>query len=414
MGNVNETVNLFKDLNCCKGGKDDNIQIKTEDDMENGNEFKPIKVEKAKANVKFKIEEEENDNYNEIKHLETDNGNKNKEDNKENQILTEDNTKHNESFIVNNNNTNNQETTKHINTNVDTDLIIKSLQKKTINDREKDFPLFTKEYAISKGNISEELLNQQFNEENLIYDHGTLIENKSFYYGFRSKQNNMRHGFGTLLLSDGTKYEGFWIENEFSLYGRHIDSDLTVYEGQFKNGILNGDGTESTLTTTYTGSFSNGIKQGYGIFKTQSDTYEGNFEQGLKHGKGKIFFTNTQNYYEGEFISNKIEGYGKFKWASEDQYEGTFKNGILHGEGVYKWKNGDVYTGPYLNGVRCGNGKLVNSNGKIYEGSFENNLPHGKGVVVKDGRKSIVEFNNGVPVNSKRKTSAVNENQNNN
>lgn len=383
MGNaLNDAV---AQINCCRGDKKDDIII-TLDNKKNKDQKN--KVDAARSG------------FNHI-NLEDDN---NQQNGYEGELKENNHSEKEIPFHEDIQNVEEHDTScNQINTHVDRDSILKSLENSKIKDRQAEFPEFTQEYAISKGNISEESLKLLFPKEDLIYDHGSLIQGKSFYYGYRSKHLN-RHGFGVLILIDGSKFEGFWIEGELSLYARHIDSELTVYEGQFRNGFLHGNGFESTGKISYIGSFVSGLRNGFGVLKTETDIYEGNFLNGIKHGIGKIIFSTTSNSYEGEFNEGRIEGKGTFKWSNGDEYIGTFENGILHGRGIYKWKNGDVYDGSYINGMRSGKGKLTNSNGKIYEGGFENNLPHGKGIIIKDGKRSEVEFNNGVPTSSKRKT----------
>ena len=41
---------------------------------------------------------------------------------------------------------------------------------------------------------------------------------------------NTKCGNGLLIINDGTKYQGFFKDNEL-VYGRHIDSDGIIYEG---------------------------------------------------------------------------------------------------------------------------------------------------------------------------------------
>lgn len=296
---------------------------------------------------------------------------------------------------------------KEINRSVDRESILKDFIDPNLVNRERSFPLFTKEYAIEKFNISLKELNTLYLPQEIVFDHGTYIPNRSFYFGEKNRSNE-KHGFGMLYLCDGTKYTGFWKNNDFSYYGRFIDKELTVYEGAFSNLSLHGRGEETTITNSnYSGTFYHGMKEGKGTLRTESEVYEGDFEQGLKHGKGKIMFTKSGNRYEGDFTEGKIEGHGSFTWASGDQYKGAFKNGILHGFGAYFWVNGDVYEGLYSNGIRCGKGKLKNANGKIYEGEFRNNVPHGKGVIIKDNKVSTVEFENGVPLGKKLLTNTV-------
>lgn len=292
-----------------------------------------------------------------------------------------------------------------MNRGVNRNLILRSFLKESVIKREADFGVpFSKEYAIEKGNLNLSTLQENYgNQNDQLYDHGSLVAGKSFYFGERNRDKN-RHGYGTLFLMDGSKYEGFWINNELSLYGRHIDNELNVFEGEFQNGNLHGNGVESSSAAYYRGNFINGVKHGKGVMESENEVYDGDFENGVKSGKGQIHFLKTKNYYEGQFINGKIEGEGLFKWQNNDTYVGTFDNGVLNGEGIYKWNNGDVYTGTYINGMRSGYGKLQNSNGKIYEGQFENNLPHGKGVINKQGKVSEVEFVNGVPVSSRKRT----------
>lgn len=291
-----------------------------------------------------------------------------------------------------------------INKGVNRNLILRSFLRESVIKREADFGKpFSKEYAIEKGNLNVNTLQENFaNENDQIYDHGSLVAGKSFYFGERNKALN-RNGYGTLYLMDGSKYEGFWINNELSLYGRHIDNELNVFEGEFQNGNLHGDGVESSGAAYFRGKFINGVKYGKGVMESENEVYEGDFENGVKNGFGKIHFIKTKNYYEGQFINGKIEGEGMFKWQNNDTYVGTFDNGVLNGQGIYNWNNGDVYTGTYVDGMRSGYGKLQNVNGKIYEGQFENNLPHGKGVIIKEGKVSEVEFVNGVPTSSRKR-----------
>lgn len=44
--------------------------------------------------------------------------------------------------------------------------------------------------------------------------------------------------------------------------------------------------------------------------------------------------------YEGEYVNDKKEGYGVFKWASGNVYEGMFKDDERHGKGKMTWTDG--------------------------------------------------------------------------
>ena len=49
------------------------------------------------------------------------------------------------------------------------------------------------------------------------------------------------------------------------------------------------------------------------------------------HSIIKIYYENGKLMYEGGFIDNKFEGYGKYYYLNGEYYEGQFKNGIRDG-----------------------------------------------------------------------------------
>lgn len=436
--------NDIQNLNCCRG-ENENFQIKNDKEKENGTNKVVVtdndKVATSKATHKYII----GDDQKPSSLIETQKeNNKTKESNKKITELPErkqekkmsqkgefkeeetknqqienltrvkkDEKESSETSLYNSitndgeiKNLTNKFDVKDVKKEVDRERIIKQFANERHDIVENNIPPFTKEYAISNGKLDQFDLNIMYPPNEIIYENGCLVPNASFYFGEKTKRY-LRHGFGTLYLSDGSKFTGFWVKNDFSYYGRYLDSEGNVFEGFFQKGSIIGKGTEITAVSTYNGEFSNGVKEGKGCLKTDSEVYEGDFYNNNKNGKGLIQFIKTGNYYEGEFLDGKIEGKGLFKWANGDIYEGDFSNGILHGHGTYKWSNGDSYDGDYVDGMRCGKGRLKNSNGKIYEGEFDNNLPHGKGIIIKEDKITEVEFIKGVPSSQKRKSSTI-------
>ena len=43
---------------------------------------------------------------------------------------------------------------------------------------------------------------------------------------------------------------------------------------------------------------------------------------GLKNGRGKEYYKNGKIKYEGDFINDKYEGYGKYIWENGEYYIG--------------------------------------------------------------------------------------------
>ena len=217
----------------------------------------------------------------------------------------------------------------------------------------------------------------------------------SFYIG-QVKLDYARHGYGVTLLSDGSKYEGYWRNNYFTGWGRYIDSDGTLYEGYFLNGKLNGKGIKKSLNgNVYIGDFVDNKREGTGKEETNEHIYEGEFKNDKKNGNGKLAYKLLKDTYEGEFKDNCITGMGFYTWANKDTYKGTFVNGKMHGKGLYKWPDGGEYYGEYVNNIKEGNGRFKWVNGKVFEGQFKRGKPSGFGKLKTSNREIDVEFKDG-------------------
>ena len=214
-----------------------------------------------------------------------------------------------------------------------------------------------------------------------------------FYKGELNMETE-KHGYGINYLKNNSYYQGYWIRNNFSSFGRYIDETGCLYEGNFMNGILNGEGVKLTQDGfIYKGNFVDGYLEGLGVEDNDEFSYTGNFVKEAKNGKGKYFFKILNETYEGESLNNDITGYGLYIWNNKYCYEGSFVKGKMHGKGLYKWPDGGTYLGEYINNIKEGKGIFKWANGKIYDGSFKNGKPNGSGVITfLNGTKSEVFF----------------------
>ncbi|KAF8398248.1 hypothetical protein HHK36_017175 [Tetracentron sinense] len=165
-----------------------------------------------------------------------------------------------------------------------------------------------------------------------IYHAERGLANGDFYTGNWSE--NLPHGHGKYLWTDGCMYVGEWFRGKTMGKGKFSWPSGATYEGDFKTGYMDGKGT-------YTGS--------------SGDTYRGFWIMNLKHGQG------TKSYANGDY------------------YEGEWRRGLQDGHGRYQWKNGNHYIGQWKNGAICGNGTLIWANGNRYDGFWEDGLPKGNG-----------------------------------
>ena len=88
---------------------------------------------------------------------------------------------------------------------------------------------------------------------------------------------------------------------------------------------------------------------------SQSDglTHEGEFRNGLPNGQGTLTFS----------APHKSAG---------EKYVGEFKDGKPNGQGALTFADGRKYVGEYKDDKRNGQGTYTKPDGKVFEGIFEN------------------------------------------
>ena len=81
--------------------------------------------------------------------------------------------------------------------------------------------------------------------------------------------------------------------------------------------------------------------------------YEGDFVDGLQQGNGTLM--RKTFVYEGEFFQSKREGYGTLYDEKKENvvYKGYWKNDLFHGEGTL-YRDGVAQSGQFRNGALRG------------------------------------------------------------
>ena len=101
--------------------------------------------------------------------------------------------------------------------------------------------------------------------------------------------------------------------------------------------------------SVFEGNFLNDLKSGYGKMTwLDGGVYEGNWKNGTQNGYGKMTWSDG-NVYEGNWKNGTQNGYGKMTWLDGGVYEGNWKNGTQNGYGKMNWSDGDVYEGNWEN-----------------------------------------------------------------
>eukprot|EP01006_Ploeotia_vitrea_P023348 TRINITY_DN55791_c0_g1_i1.p1 TRINITY_DN55791_c0_g1~~TRINITY_DN55791_c0_g1_i1.p1 ORF type:complete len:705 (+),score=29.97 TRINITY_DN55791_c0_g1_i1:35-2149(+) len=237
------------------------------------------------------------------------------------------------------------------------------------------------------------------------HGHGELLkkENGNRYVGEWNEGH--WHGHGTLYDAANTeRYRGEWVDGQRHGYGVHNDGHGGTYKGRWMNNRMCGNGRLHFRDgSVYDGEFADNILHGNGKFSYfNGDTYEGEWREGMQWGRGLLEFAESSDFYDGEWVMDNKEGYGRYvsadftyvgEWkkdtmqgkgtytyASGDCYEGEWHNNVEHGKGKHYFADGGFYEGDWAHGQRTGWGVYQHSDKESYKGEWANNCRHGSGI----------------------------------
>jgi hypothetical protein len=118
---------------------------------------------------------------------------------------------------------------------------------------------------------------------------------------------------------------------------------------------------------------------GKGKMEHAIGSYEGEFKNGELNGYGKLKYRNG-SVYTGEFKNNMQYGLGTMIHKSGVSYTGNFKDNMFDGEGIYKFGDGiSFHIGNMKEDFFKGQGKRVYKNYDIFEGEWDNDKRNGIG-----------------------------------
>ena len=122
------------------------------------------------------------------------------------------------------------------------------------------------------------------------------------------------------------------------------------------------------------------------LIAPSGNEYTGEVEVGSNKGTFKC--EKNGKVYTGEFLGDKMHGYGKLEWPGHETYAGLWDNGVKSGIGECIYTNGankgDLYRGSFTNSLFNGFGEyhFAGDSKVIYRGRFQDNKPNGTGELV--------------------------------
>ena len=147
----------------------------------------------------------------------------------------------------------------------------------------------------------------------------------------------------------------------------------------------------------YEGEYVNDKITGYGIFTNKEGriVYEGYWKNGKREGIG-IYHCEDGATYEGEWKDHLKSGVGVYSFSDDSRYMGEFKNDIRDGYGIIYGNNSDKYEGEWKNDQGNGFGIYYYNKGDTYVGFWKNGLRDGFGkLTTQDGVEKIGDWKEG-------------------
>lgn len=260
-----------------------------------------------------------------------------------------------------------------------------------------------------KGGWSSNLLQMNGLGHLFLLDNNNINIAKESYFGYFLSSNF--HSLGIKLNNEGYNYIGEFRDGKETGYCVAINykKPFLKYEGLVINNIFEGFGELTSENSFYSGTFSDGKKSGIGYYISETDSieYVGGFENNMFNSFGFLKFLDLSNkikqqlrsnspyknrfknnnynsisnlnknlspskdsdgntastninsyskfkelYYYGEFVNNKMDGFGKLVFVNGDEYIGHFNKGIYHGYGEFKNASGKTLKGNWVDGKK--------------------------------------------------------------
>ena len=194
---------------------------------------------------------------------------------------------------------------------------------------------------------------------------------QSTYQG--QHRNNIPHGFGRIVYSNGTTLEGFFREGVPTGPTRKIHPNGSHYEGEFKDGF----------------------PQGKGVYEDdKGKRFEvSNWDKGNMNGNVVITSPSGVQIYKGEMAKNNRNGQGVYYDEPKKMtYTGVFLDNKLNGKGSVKSDQGYAYEGDFVNGIESGQGSMTLVDGRVVKGNFVDGVPDGECTLITDQGKTVKTF----------------------
>lgn len=195
--------------------------------------------------------------------------------------------------------------------------------------------------------------------------------NNEFYEGHQ--QRDIPYGWGTLIGKDGDLLEGVFIDGKPTRYIRHIDTNGTIYEGDFLLG-RNGKGSliEANGLITKSDNWVMGSPQGEIVKEDQTGKVVFRGIIGPKGYMGKCFVAQNGFSIEANYQDGVPQGPVTKIYPDGSRYDGAVDaNFVEEGQGTLTFSDGRKFQGPFTKGKANGKGTFTADSGKSVEQTWK-------------------------------------------
>ncbi|KAK1934684.1 putative MORN repeat protein, partial [Babesia divergens] len=261
---------------------------------------------------------------------------------------------------------------------------------------------YTGEWANDKREGKGELTTPLFEYTGMFKDNqfngrGKLVHKGGVTYE-GDFENGMYNGRGRLIMLDGTIKMGSFRNNEIYGVCSIIKTDGRIYVGKLHGDVLNGKGRLIyNRLVSFEGQWNEGIRDGQGVveIKLSEDgaggliTIDGVWQNdSVCMTEVMITFHNGYKYVGSISSSPDLSQlmymtyYDEALHGKAEEVMMACDNRILpHGQGIIKTPSGSSYSGQFFYGMRFGRGEMVFSNGVSYNGQWAFGTVHGEAEV---------------------------------
>jgi hypothetical protein len=214
-------------------------------------------------------------------------------------------------------------------------------------------------------------------------------------------RNGLPNGQGTLTFPDGEKYVGDWKDGKYHGQGSYTYADGAKYVGKWKDDKKNGQGTHILAEgAKYVGEYKDDKYNGLGTFTfADGGKYVGEFKDGKWHGKGTLIYSDGEVLQEGIWADNEFVRAEKVNLPSVNKQTGVANNEERRKLDADRQVQSKLPPCPKDTNPKWSNcfGAYTTPNGAKYVGEFKDGKYNGQGTfTMTNGGKYVGEFRNGL------------------